>query len=156
MKRAGAKGGGGRRTEDEKEDKEGDPFTFIEALRARGAKPTDAQGEETGGEFVYLTYRDSSSYNPYKLRIVPYSKVDPADYFTMSAAGVAHFVHGGAEFTPLEQWEHESKLYSVLMDIPLLRMYRLWKTYTTWKRNYRSSAMTAAAKALSEGSFLLH
>lgn len=46
-------------------------------------------------EFVYLVRADrgpKATYNPYDLEIVPYSKVDKNDYYTMSSAGVTHFI----------------------------------------------------------------
>eukprot|EP00727_Mastigamoeba_balamuthi_P003136 m51a1_g1282 putative dynein heavy chain axonemal (4140) ;mRNA; f:131088-144324 len=124
-----------------------DPFTFIRAVKAK-------QVQETS--FVYMTYRDNSSYNPYALAVVPYSGVNPQDYFTMSPSGVTHFCGGAAEFTQLDQWEHECLLYSSLMQIPMFKMFKMWKSYTTWRRNHRANAMAVAAKSLGERSFLLH
>lgn len=64
---------------------------MVEAVRANPSKTV---------EFVYLTYRDPSSYNPYNLKIVPYES-DSKDFFTMSAAGVTHFVNGVAGILPV-------------------------------------------------------
>lgn len=46
--------------------------------------------------FVYLTYASTHDYHPYNLRIVPHAGVNSNDFFTLSAAGVTHFVNGVA------------------------------------------------------------
>ncbi len=49
-----------------------------------------------------------------------------ADYHTFSRAGVTHFVgKGDSEFTSLEQWEREYKLFGQLHKIPFFKKYRL-------------------------------
>lgn len=39
---------------------------------------------------------DMADYHPYNLKIVPHAEVDPKNFFTMSAAGVTHFINGVA------------------------------------------------------------
>lgn len=43
-----------------------------------------------------MTYMDRTDYHPYNLKIVPHAEVDPKNFFTMSAAGVTHFINGVA------------------------------------------------------------
>ena len=43
-----------------------------------------------------MTYMDITDYHPYNLKIVPHAGVDPKNFFTMSAAGVTHFINGVA------------------------------------------------------------
>jgi hypothetical protein len=48
-----------------------------------------------------------------------------ADYYTFSRAGVTHFVgKGESEFTSLEQWEREYRLFGQLHAIPFFAKYR--------------------------------
>jgi hypothetical protein len=49
-------------------------------------------------EFVYLVPADPDAPqpDPYNLKIVPHSEVNQTDFYTMSAAGVTHFVNGVA------------------------------------------------------------
>lgn len=61
-----------------------------------------------------------------------------ADYYTFSRAGVTHFVgKGDSEFTSLEQWEREYRLFGQLHAIPFFKKYRKWKAFTVWKRGVR-------------------
>jgi len=43
----------------------------------------------------------------YDLKVVTHTEINPADYYTMSAAGVTHFHDGRADFNSLDQWERE-------------------------------------------------
>jgi hypothetical protein len=43
-----------------------------------------------------MTYMNMADYHPYNLKIVPHAEVDPKNFFTMSAAGVTHFISGVA------------------------------------------------------------
>jgi hypothetical protein len=50
-------------------------------------------------EFIYLNRVVESAvapYNPYYLEQVPHAGINKQDYYTMSAAGVTHFVEGEA------------------------------------------------------------
>lgn len=61
-----------------------------------------------------------------------------ADYYTFSRAGVTHFVgKGESEFTSLEQWEREYRLFGQLHAIPFFAKYRKWKGFSVWKKSVR-------------------
>ena len=50
------------------------------------------------------------------------------------------------EFTPLDVWEREYHLFNVIQFIPFFKKYRLWKSYTTWKKTVRNGKMKARCK----------
>lgn len=53
----------------------------------------------------------------YELEIAEHHEVDPADYYTMSRAGVTHFLNGETDFITLSQWEREYFLYTRMMKV---------------------------------------
>lgn len=91
-----------------------DPFWFIRILRT----------ELSDHEFAYMNVADSigTSWDPYNLKIVPFSEVNPNNHYTISAAGVTHCIRRGkeeiAEFTPLDQWEKECGLFREVTATP--------------------------------------
>ena len=102
-------------------------------------------------EFVYLRRLDKSpnDYDPYALVMKPYEDVDPADYYTMSVQGITRFVEGvDAEFTTLEQWEREYKLFYAMRDLKVFSKFRPWKGFSTWIGRVRHSKMNRAQKAI--------
>ena len=70
-------------------------------------------------EFVYLSpvNKGTPEFNPYKAKIVPHESLDESDYYTLSSAGVTHFVDGIAEFVPLKQWLREYHLYTKIQGL---------------------------------------
>eukprot|EP00966_Prymnesium_polylepis_P038086 883064-Prymnesium_polylepis.2 len=68
-------------------------------------------------EFAYMNVADTdgTTWDPYNLKIVAFSDVNPSNHYTISEAGVTHCIRRGkeeiAEFTPLEQWEKECGLF---------------------------------------------
>lgn len=109
-------------------------------------------------EFVYLRRVASGGegYNPYALEVVPFAAVDEADFCTMSARGVTHYVAGAsADFTTLEQWEREYQLFSAITTLGVFRKYRAWKGFSVWRRGVRMSKMRRAQRALSRQLFHL-
>lgn len=58
-------------------------------------------------DFVYLRRFDRNplSYQPYALEVVPYSKVDPNDFYTMSVRGITHFLDSTThDYSSLDGW----------------------------------------------------
>eukprot|EP00762_Andalucia_godoyi_P001076 ANDGO_01965.mRNA.1 Dynein-1-beta heavy chain len=109
-------------------------------------------------EFVYLrpVFRDiKAPYNPYDLEIVPYSEIQGRDYFTLSGKGVTHFVGGEAEFTPLDQWEREYRLFHRVLSISFFAQYRRWKSFYVWKSWIRSKKRAYCNSVLSANLFVL-
>lgn len=94
--------------------------------------------EFMAGNFLYLRPRQGMDRNAYDLETCEHWETDPNDYYTMSKAGITHFVGTDSEFTTLEQWEREYSLFSLIRAIPFFAKYCKWKNFTVWKRNVRA------------------
>lgn len=126
-----------------------DPLKIIERLK---------QEPELG--FFYLTpvhNRQSVDYDPYNLKIVPHSKINPSDYCTVSLHGVTRLVGGDkAEFVELEQWIADYQHFKKLTKIKTFSKFHLWKAFTVWRKNVRSRKINSYEKSLEENLFILH
>ena len=76
-----------------------------------------------GAPFSYLRARRSFDrdgvHSPYDLQVVPYSLVDPADYYTLSLVGVTHFSRSEpSEFLPLQEWVRMHACYRAALEVP--------------------------------------
>ncbi|KAK3247052.1 hypothetical protein CYMTET_43439 [Cymbomonas tetramitiformis] len=110
-------------------------------------------------EFVYLRRldKDSTSYNPYALDVVPFAAVDPNDFYTMSVRGVTHYVNGGsADFTNLDQWEREYQLFNAMCTLNVFKRYRAWKGFSLWRKAVRRGKIGRVQKLLKKNLFLLN
>lgn len=91
--------------------------------------------------FLYLTPVDSPKsvhYNPYQLRVVVHSKVNPDDYCTLSLQGVTRLQHHReAEFTELDQWVRDYGHFNRLIRIKTFAKFRLWKAFYLMRKNAR-------------------
>ncbi|KAI9190457.1 hypothetical protein H9P43_001891 [Blastocladiella emersonii ATCC 22665] len=146
------------------------PFDFIAAVEARragssGSRTTGAQSPAASAaasgtahlEFVYLRPRnqDSAVFNPYDLVIAEYDDVDKLDFYTLSEAGVTHFTKETTDFTPLQQWIREYNAFNAMIRIPFFAKYRIWKSFTTWRKNVRRTKLNLARKAIQRRMFAL-
>ena len=109
-------------------------------------------------EFVYLapSKTNSIAYNPYDLEVVNHSNVNENHFYTMSAAGVTHFIDGQAEFTPLDQWEREFHLYNQIITLNVFRQYKIWKNFATWKKCVRQKKTRHCKHMLERHLFILN
>lgn len=128
------------------------PKSFIQSLNL----DERAIAELQSGNFLYLQPRDRMDRNAYDLMVVEHYECDQADYYTMSRAGVTHFVGNDSEYTPLEQWEREYRLFAAIRRIPFFAKYRRWKNFTVWKKTIKGEHCVAASKSLDENLFLLN
>ena len=97
------------------------------------------------------------NYNPYNLRIVPWENVDRGDYRTISAKGVTHFREGEEmDFTPLTDWKREFFNYHHLIKIKIFAKFKLWKAFSTWRKNVRRDILHARGRNLQEKLFILN
>lgn len=70
--------------------------------------------------------------------MVIHSKVNPSDYSTVSLRGVTRMLGGReAEFTELEQWITDYKHFKQLSKIKSFAKFRMWKAFSTWRKNVR-------------------
>ena len=133
-----------------------DPLEFIACMKRRASRALQATGEHSDSkEFVYLDFANDAQYNPYDLKIVPHSEINPNDFFTLSSAGITKTTGGLSEFTPLNKWEREHHLYQGLIKIPLIRKFRCWKAFTVWRKNVRAKKMKHCADRLTKSLFFL-
>lgn len=81
-------------------------------------------------DFVYLQRvdRNPSEYNPYALKVVSFSDINPEDFFTLSVNGITFYRNRISEdFTVLVRWERELRLFKDLKKLHLWKHFRMWK-----------------------------
>lgn len=64
------------------------------------------------------------------LQAVSYQKANKDELYTLSAEGVNQYrnsVH--TEFTPLDQWQREVSLFTVLKKLKTFQSFKLWKAF---------------------------
>jgi dynein heavy chain len=109
------------------------------------------------GNFLYLRRKRGPEYTVYDLETVDHYKVDQQDFYTMSREGITHFIKDSqSEFSPLDHWEQEYYHFSKMRQIPFFKKYRLWKTFSVWKRNIAGHRILLAKESLLEGLFYLN
>lgn len=64
--------------------------------------------------FLYLKRVDS---NPYNLVLTNHAGINPNDYYTVSRIGITNFSNNSSEFMPLEKYEWEKYLYSLIIQV---------------------------------------
>jgi len=104
----------------------------LQKVLARLSKKPDST------EFVYLrpylpdadapVSERLTPLNPYHIEVVTHSQVDPNNYLTMSSFGVTHFIEGQPNFTDLERWQWEHRIFMKMLQLKVFRKYRVWKS----------------------------
>ena len=92
---------------------------------------------EMADEFCYL----NKCWHPYDLKIVEFDQRNPQEYFTISARGITHYINGEQEFMTIEEWERESKMFAQLKEIEFFKIYKIWKSFSLWKKFMRRNIM---------------
>ena len=126
--------------------------TFTESLELN----SHYMDEFVAGNFLYLRPKRGMDRTAYDLETCEHWETDPNDYYTMSKAGITHFVGNDSEFTSLEQWEREYSLFTLIRNIPFFAKYRSWKNFTVWKKNVRAEASGKCSAMLDSGLFFLN
>ncbi|CEL99773.1 unnamed protein product [Vitrella brassicaformis CCMP3155] len=135
-------GAGERKEPNLKEDPNWiDPADFVEFI---------LNHESLTEEFCYMNRS-----GPYEFQIVPFSKINPHDYMTISLRGVTHYHHGEVEFTTLQEWQRDQELYRRIIAISFFAKYRKWKMFSVWKRIMRDHSFRKCAKTLTSNLFVL-
>lgn len=124
------------------------PFKFVEYARANNLE----------GDFVYLLPMniDEDSENATRLRIVPSSKINRDEFWTLSLAGLSHVKNSVVDFIPLDDWLRSCELFKKLMRIPFFKYYKQWKSFASWKRAVLCDKMNFAMESLKENYFIVH
>ena len=79
-----------------------------------------------GDSFLYLKSVSGSSYD---LDIIQHEEIDSSDYYTLSYTGITHFIGANSDFTPLDQFEREHYLFSMISEIHFFNKYWEWKMF---------------------------
>ena len=132
------------------------------------------------GNFLYLIHKSAASRSAYDLKITSHKATSPnSSYYTLSRAGITHFSKdGSSEFTPLDQWEvsstvlafvlcffllsllnpspsqREFHLFGQMRQINFFKLYRMWKTFSVWKKNIKNASLSNAREALVKNLFI--
>ena len=75
------------------------------------------------------------------MECVEHFETNPKDYYTMSREGITRFSNDESEFTSLNEWEKEFALFNGIRKIRFFDIYRVWKSFTQWKRSFRFRKM---------------
>jgi hypothetical protein len=81
-------------------------------------------------DFVYLRRIDRSptEYNPYALRVVSFDDIGSGEFYTLSVNGITFYCSSvEGDFTELQQWERELRVFNALKQLRLWRLFRTWK-----------------------------
>lgn len=82
-----------------------------------------ADSSAVGGSGAFTVARDSFLYlkrvdsNPYNLVLTNHAGINPNDYYTVSRLGITNFSNNSSEFMPLEKFEREKYLYSLIIQV---------------------------------------
>ncbi|CRK89849.1 CLUMA_CG003435, isoform A [Clunio marinus] len=90
--------------------------------------------------FLFLVYTNppsSGDFNPYSLIVVPFSKIDKNNYFTMSKFGVTYWSPTENYFTRLDDWYAEYLMFWKFKSIKTFKKFRLWKTFHIWNKSIK-------------------
>jgi dynein heavy chain, axonemal len=104
--------------------------------------------EFLAGNFIYLRPKMGLQRSSYDLECVEHFETDPNDYYTMSREGITRFSNDQSDFTSLVEWEKEYALFNSIRKIRFFDIYRVWKSFTRWKRSFRFRKMDAAAEEI--------
>ena len=91
----------------------------------------------------------------YDLEVVPQDYINKEHYFTLSKEGVTIYKDKAPQFTPLEQWERESRLFNKISNINFFRVYRRWKAFKVWRDGLRGDKRESSSEKLKSSLFLL-
>lgn len=141
-------------------------FQFIKNLNLSIDQLSDLQN--IPNKFYYLRMKGKNNFSSsfsedenylqsiYNLEVVSETEIDKRLYFTLSKEGVTMFTDLNSEFTKLSQFEREFILFHKLKKIQFFRLYRIWKSYSTWKKNVRRGKMALSVKSLNEKLFIFN
>ncbi|CAJ1437345.1 unnamed protein product [Effrenium voratum] len=146
------------------------PFdVFLEILRGAGMAdcefrglrgiessgfPVSSQVKTRGSfhEFVYVR-----QLGPYELELAPFREVDMSSYWTLSPAGLSHYVQGApVTFVPLQRWLNERSSFRALRQLRFFQEFPARKAFLSWRNAGRRGRMAKAGQVLSERIFFLH
>lgn len=117
------------------------PADFVEFILAH---------ESLTEEFCYMNRS-----GPYEFEIVPFSKINPNDYMTISIRGVTHYANGELEYQDLADWQRDQEMYRKITAKKFFRMYQKWKLFSVWKSAMRNQRLQKCSRHLNQHLFAL-
>ncbi|GLC39959.1 hypothetical protein PLESTM_000973400, partial [Pleodorina starrii] len=127
-------------------------------------------GQNATKKLFYLVARKATDLmdvvSPFDLVVVPYERLDPTDYWTMSALGAVHVVEGEAggraerteeegEFIPLGEWMRLNTVYGLLRKMRFFRHFLLVRSFRRWRANVKRTAFERTRAAVGARLFAL-
>ncbi|KAG7458844.1 hypothetical protein MATL_G00224900 [Megalops atlanticus] len=109
--------------------------------------------------FLYMTPavpKSSIKYDAFNLKVVTYTNINKAEYYTISQSGVTHVHNGKVDFMTLERWEYEYRCHCQLLTIPLFARFRKWKAFHVWRTNVRSKNFNLCKDTLQRHLFIVN
>ncbi|CAJ1348169.1 unnamed protein product, partial [Effrenium voratum] len=101
-------------------------------------------------EFCYMNRS-----GPYEFEIVPFSKINPNDYMTISIRGVTHYSNGELDYQDLADWQRDQDMYRKIIEIPFFKKYQRWKLFSVWKSAMRNQRVQKCSRTLNAHLFAL-
>lgn len=88
-------------------------------------------------EFCYMNRS-----GPYEFEIVPFSKINPNDYMTISIRGVTHYSNGELDYQDLSDWQRDQDMYRKIIDIPFFQEIPALETLLSLEECYEKPEST--------------
>jgi hypothetical protein len=73
----------------------------------------------------------------------------------MSRAGITFWSNTDAEFTGLDEWDYQYRMYLKMVRLKVFKLYRLHKSFQVWRRTIKWEKFKKAREDLSENLFLV-
>jgi len=145
-----------RMTQDSREDTKGgmeDPK--VDPADPSWISPADfvefiLNHESLTEEFCYMNRS-----GPYEFEIVPFSKINPNDYMTISIRGVTHYANGELDYQDLSDWQRDQEMYRKIIQIAFFEKYQRWKLFSVWKSAMRNQRVQKCSRTLNAHLFAL-
>ncbi|KAG9389706.1 Dynein heavy chain N-terminal region 2 [Carpediemonas membranifera] len=93
--------------------------------------------------------------NPYALEIVPFSRVDQSNYYTLSVKGLTHYCGGECTFISVEDWLTERRLFRRLQTLPVFRDFLTRKYFRLWHQFCRNTTLRMGLATLTRNSYAI-
>ncbi|CAG9467054.1 unnamed protein product [Pedinophyceae sp. YPF-701] len=110
-------------------------------------------------EFLYMVpvrdYETDDNYNPFELRVVPHTRVNKKNFYTLSTKGVTHVLEGECDFWTLQEFEKEFFLFLTFRQYKIFRHYKAWWCFSRWRLLIRREKMERARDHLQRHLFML-
>jgi dynein heavy chain len=137
--------------EPEEEEEEDRVETFVGSL----GLDVGYEREFKTGNFIYMRLKeDPMNRTAYNLEVCEHFDVDNNNYYTLSGAGVTHFLKGEPDFTTIGDWEREFFLFNMIRRVPFFKKYRTWKSFLEWKKTVKRGKLSMSSAVLLKDSFM--